>query len=103
MTIPVFDKVLIGGRWEPAAHGTYLITNPATEEPAGYAPQCSVEQAAAAARAAHDAFERGPWRTMTGAARGALLQQAADAFKREMGSLLELTIAETGAVKPVAE
>ncbi len=102
MSAPVFDKVLIGGRWVTAAHGTYQITNPATEEPAGYAPECSVEQARAAARAARAAFEHGPWCTMSGAERGALLRQAAEKFRAEMDGLIELTIAETGALKHVA-
>ncbi len=102
MTVPVFDKVLIGGTWVPADRGTYQITNPATEEPAGFAPECSVEQVRAAARAAREAFEHGPWRTMSGAERGALLRAAAEKFRREMDGLVDLTIAETGAVKPVA-
>src|SRR5882672_11164631 len=82
MAGPVFDQVLIGGRWVPAAGGTYPVVNPATEEVAGHAPACSVAQTEAAARAARDAFECGPWRTMSGG---------------------ELTIAETGAVRAVAE
>jgi len=102
MNAPVFDKILIGGEWIRAANGTYQITNPATEEPAGYAPECSVDQVHAAARAARQAFERGPWRGLSGAQRGALLQKAAEAFRAEMGSLVDLTINETGAVKPVA-
>ncbi|HVN84141.1 MAG TPA: aldehyde dehydrogenase family protein [Candidatus Binatia bacterium] len=102
MSVPVFDNVLIGGEWVPAEHGTYQITNPATEEPAGFAPACSVAQVHAAARAARAAFERGPWRTMSGAERAALLREAAERFKREAGELVELTIAETGALKPVA-
>src|SRR5437867_3424961 len=100
---PVFDSVLIGGEWVRAAGGTYPVVNPATEEPAGYAPECSVEQVHAAVRAARRAFERGPWRAMSGAERGALLGQAAEKFRREAGGLLELTIAETGAVRPIAE
>ena len=102
MSVPIFDKVLIGGEWVPAANGTYQITNPATEEPAGYAPECSVEQVRAAARAARLAFETGPWRAMSGAKRGGLLHKAAEKFKAEMGGLIDLTIAETGAVKSVA-
>jgi len=102
MSAPVFDKVLIGGQWVPAANGTYQITNPATETAAGFAPECSVEQVGAAARAAREAFEHGPWRALSGAERGALLRQAADQFKQVMGDLVELTIAETGALKPVA-
>ena len=102
MTVPIFDKMLIGGEWVPAANGTYQITNPATEAAAGYAPQCSIEQVRAAARAARQAFERGPWPAMSAAERGALLQKAAEKFKAQMSDLIELTIAETGAVRPVA-
>ena len=102
MSVPIFDKVLIGGEWVAAANGTYQVVNPATEEPAGYAPECSVEQVVAAARAARDAFERGPWPALSGADRGALLRQAAEKFRAEMAGLVDLTIAETGALKGVA-
>src|SRR6266849_5270569 len=103
MAGPVFDQVLIGGRWVPAAGGTYPVVNPATEEIAGHAPACSVAQVEAVARAARDAFERGPWRTMSGGERAALLRIAAERFQGEMDGLVELTIAETGAVRAVAE
>ncbi|HSV06715.1 MAG TPA: aldehyde dehydrogenase family protein [Candidatus Binatus sp.] len=103
MGVPVFDKVLIGGRWVAAARGSYAVINPATEEPAGYAPECSPEQMRDAARAAREAFDRGPWRRMDGAERGKLLVAAAERFRREAPGLVELTIAETGAVRPVAE
>ncbi len=98
----VIDKVLIGGAWVPAERGTYPIVDPATEQIAGRAPECSVTQVEAAARAAREAFEQGPWSRMSGAARGALLKKAADAFRAAMGSLVDLTIAETGAVRGVA-
>jgi acyl-CoA reductase-like NAD-dependent aldehyde dehydrogenase len=101
--VPIFDKVLIGGEWISAAGGTYDIINPATEEVAGRAPQCSLEQVAAAARAARKAFLDGPWPRMSGGERGALLAQAAAKFRAEMGPLVELTIAETGALQPIAE
>ncbi len=103
MGIPVFDKVLIGGRWVPAERGTYRITNPATEEPAGHAPECSLAQVGAAARAAREAFERGPWPRLSGGERGALLGQAAEKFRAEKPALVELTIDETGALRAVAE
>jgi len=103
MSVPVVDRVLIGGEWVRAAGGTYPVIDPATEEPAGHAPECAVEQVRAAARAARAAFERGPWRTMSGAERAACLVEAAERFEREAPELVELTIAETGAVRPVAE
>src|SRR5262245_11055943 len=101
--LPTYDKVLIAGRWEPAAGGTYPIINPATEEPCGHAPECSVEQARLAARAAREAFERGPWPRMSGAERGVLLHKAAEVFEREKATLVDLTMNETGALRFVAE
>jgi acyl-CoA reductase-like NAD-dependent aldehyde dehydrogenase len=103
MNAPIYDKVLIAGAWEPAAHGTYQITNPATEEAAGFAPECSIEQVQRAARAARDAFERGAWPRLTANERGALLRKAAELFEREKASLVDLTMAETGALRFVAE
>jgi acyl-CoA reductase-like NAD-dependent aldehyde dehydrogenase len=103
MAAPVFDKVLIGGEWVRAANGTYPVINPATEEPAGHAPECSVDQVRRAAHAARAAFERGPWPRMVAAERGALLREVAARFEREMPGLVDLTIAETGAVRRVAE
>ena len=97
------DKILIAGEWETAVDGTYPIVNPATEEVAGRAPQASVEQVRRAARAAREAFTNGPWPRMSGTERGALLRQAAELFEREKGSLVDLTIAETGALPFVAE
>jgi acyl-CoA reductase-like NAD-dependent aldehyde dehydrogenase len=99
----VCDKVLIGGAWVPAERGTYPIVDPSTEGVAGRAPECSVAQVEAAARAARAAFEKGPWPRMTGAERGALLAKAAAAFRAAMGSLVDVTIAETGAVRGVAQ
>src|SRR4030095_1315689 len=97
------DSVLIAGTWEPAADGTYPIINPATEEPAGAAPQGSLAQVRRAARAAREAFVNGPWPRMSGAERGALLRKAAELFEREKASLVDLTMAETGALRFVAE
>ena len=103
MDVPVADRVLIGGEWVRAARGTYPVVNPATEEVAGHAPECSVEQVEAAARAARDAVLHGPWPRMSGAERGARLREAADRFRGVMAGLVDLTIAETGAVRSVAE
>jgi acyl-CoA reductase-like NAD-dependent aldehyde dehydrogenase len=103
MGAAIFDRVLVGGSWVPAEGGTYPVIDPATEEIAGHAPECSIAQAEAAARAAREAFERGPWPRMTAVERGSLLKKAADAFRAAMGSLVDLTIAETGAVRAVAQ
>ncbi len=103
MATPVAGKVLVGGAWVAAERGTYAIVDPATEETVGQAPECSVAQVAAAARAAREAFERGPWPRLTGAERGAALRDAAAAFRKAAPGLVDVTIAETGAVRRVAE
>ena len=103
MSAPEYDKVLVGGTWVPAERGTYAIVDPATEAVAGRAPECSVAQATAAARAAREAFDEGPWPRMSPVERGALLRKAAGAFRSAMGGLVDLTIAETGAVRGVAQ
>lgn len=97
------SQVLIGGSWVAAERGTYPVIDPATEEPVGAAPQASVAQAEAAARAAREAFDSGPWPRLPGAERAALLEKAAEKFRSEMGALVDLTISETGAVRRVAE
>jgi acyl-CoA reductase-like NAD-dependent aldehyde dehydrogenase len=99
----VLDAVLIGGAWVRAERGTYPIVDPATEEVVGRAPECSIAQVGAAARAARAAFEHGPWPRMSGAERGERLREMAAKFREAAPGLLPLTIAETGAVRAVAE
>src|SRR5262249_56492589 len=97
------SDVLMGGRWVPAAVGTYPVIDPATEEIAGRAPDASVGQAREAARAAREAFEHGPWPRMSPAERGACLREAAARFREAAPGLVDLTIAETGSLRAVAE
>src|SRR5262245_46118547 len=99
----IVSDVLIGGRWVPAAAGTYPVIDPATEEIAGRAPEASVDQAREAARAAREAFEHGPWPHLSGAERGACLREAAARFRDAAPGLVDVTVAETGSLKPVAE
>ena len=102
MVESTLNEVLIGGRWVPAAGGTYPVIDPATEEIAGRAPEASVEQAREAARAAREAFEHGPWPRMSSAERGERLREAAARFREAAPGLVDLTIAETGSLRPVA-
>jgi acyl-CoA reductase-like NAD-dependent aldehyde dehydrogenase len=103
MAIPIFDTILINGEWLPAANGRYAIINPATEEIAGYAPECSIVQVDDAVRAAREAFDNGPWPRMSGEERGKLLAKAAEKLAAAIPDLLDITINETGAVTGVAE
>jgi acyl-CoA reductase-like NAD-dependent aldehyde dehydrogenase len=88
-------RLLIGGEWVEGANGTYPIMNPATEEVVGEAPEASVEQALAAARAAQEAFP-GWWRTPV-SVRADLLRKAGARLAERQADLVPLIISETGA------
>jgi len=92
-------RLLIGGEWVDGAHGSYGIVNPATEESFAQAPEASVDQALAAARAARDAFP-GWWRTPA-SERARLLEAVAQRLRERAGDLVPLIISETGATAMV--
>jgi phenylacetaldehyde dehydrogenase len=92
-------NLLINGEWIPAGNGTYEIINPATEEVVGHAPNASVDDALAAAKAAAEAFPK--WSRTPVEERMALMNKAADAIRAKAEALLPLVISETGATATV--
>ncbi len=92
-------QLLIGGRWVDAGAGTYPVVNPATEEAVGVAPNASVADAEAAARAAREALPA--WAATPPETRLALLKKAAGAIRAKGEELVPLVIAETGATASV--
>ncbi|MFA5884775.1 MAG: aldehyde dehydrogenase family protein [Acidimicrobiia bacterium] len=89
----------IGGEWVAGSVGSYGITNPATEETIGEAPEASVADADAAAAAARAALPG--WKRTAPEARANLLQKLADAVRARGDDLLPLIMAETGATLAV--
>ena len=102
MGAPVYGEILFGAKWRAAEHGTYEVIDPSNGEVAGHAPACDPGQVLQATRRAREAFEKGPWPRMSGAERGRLLQEAADEWRQRIPKLVDLTIAETGALKSIA-
>jgi acyl-CoA reductase-like NAD-dependent aldehyde dehydrogenase len=94
-------RLLIGGEWIDGGVGTYPIVNPATEEIVGYAPDASVSDAEAAARAAADAFPS--WSRTSPDERAELLRRAADLLDKRNEQLVPLVQAETGATMRVTK
>ncbi len=92
-------KLLIGGEWVAGDGGTYPIVNPATEQVEAHAPEASVAQALAAARAAREAFPA--WAATPAAVRGALLAKVAEKLAERQADLVPMIIAETGATAMV--
>lgn len=92
-------KLLIGGELVEGDAGASPVVNPATEEIVGYAPEASVAQAEAAARAAQAAFPR--WAATPAAERAELLREVARRLAVVGDSLVPLIISETGATAQV--
>ncbi|HEY5876939.1 MAG TPA: aldehyde dehydrogenase family protein [Ilumatobacteraceae bacterium] len=92
-------RLLIGGDWVDGDGGTSDVTNPATEEVVGQAPEASIEQAHAAARAAQEAFPG--WSRTPKEERARLLLAIADRLRERQPDLVPLIIAETGATAMV--
>ncbi len=92
-------KLLIDGELVAGEAGTAPIVNPATEEVVGYAPEASVAQAEAAARAAQEAFPK--WAATPVEERAELLTAVTDRLMKAAPELVPLIIAETGATATV--
>ena len=94
-------SLLVGGDRVAGARGTYGVVNPATEDVVGLAPEASVDQVEAAARAAAEAFPA--WSRTQPSVRGELLGRLADLLDARAGELVPLVQAETGATLRVAQ
>lgn len=77
------------GRWIPS-------TNPYTGDAWAEVPQCGLDDCDAAIEAAHAAFTRGPWATMTATARGKVLQRFADLIARDAEKLAAIEVRDNG-------
>src|ERR1700722_9092694 len=92
----------IGGKYVPSSHGkTFDSINPATGEVIAKVALGTADDIDKAAKAAHDAFENGPWARMS-------LKERCDVLVKVGDLILErkelLARAETmDAVKPISE
>ncbi|MEU0674842.1 aldehyde dehydrogenase family protein [Streptomyces sp. NPDC006172] len=94
------QRLFIGGEWVEPDGGHYEVTDPATEERVGWAPEASTEQVLAACAAAREAF--GPWSRTAPEERAAVLARAADVIRGHLVPYTELARAETGATTGTA-
>ncbi|MEU6774020.1 aldehyde dehydrogenase family protein [Streptomyces sp. NPDC046759] len=94
------QRLFVGGEWVEPDAGHYPVTDPATEETVGWAPEASPEQVRAACAAAREAF--GAWSRTRPEERAAVLARAADVIRERTGPYTELARAETGATTPTA-
>jgi (Z)-2-((N-methylformamido)methylene)-5-hydroxybutyrolactone dehydrogenase len=96
MSIPKY-QVLIGGEWQDAASGELFETHdPYAGKPWALIPRCGEADVARAVAAAKQAFERGPWATMTATQRGALLRKLGDLVAANAESLAQTEVRDNG-------
>ncbi|MFE1882521.1 aldehyde dehydrogenase family protein [Streptomyces diastatochromogenes] len=94
------QRLFVGGEWVEPDAGYYPVTDPATEETVGQAPEASEEQVHAACAAAREAF--GPWSRTKPEERAAVLARAAEIIRGRLVPYAELARAETGATTGTA-
>ncbi|WP_426569300.1 aldehyde dehydrogenase family protein [Streptomyces canus] len=94
------QRLFIGGAWVEPDGGHYEVTDPATEETVGRAPEASRDQVRAACAAAREAF--GPWSRTAAEERAAVLGRAADIIRGHLEPYAALARAETGATTATA-
>ncbi|MBV1941923.1 aldehyde dehydrogenase family protein [Streptomyces sp. BV286] len=94
------QRLFVGGSWVEPDGGHYEVTDPATEDVVGLAPEASREQVHAAAAAAREAFPA--WSRTAPAERAAILGRAADVIRRHLVPHAEVAQAETGATTGTA-
>ncbi|MFF7238224.1 aldehyde dehydrogenase family protein [Streptomyces collinus] len=94
------QRLFIGGEWTEPDGGHYPVTDPATEETVGWAPEASPEQARAACAAAREAF--GAWSRTRPEERAAVLGRAAGIIRGSLEPYADLARAETGATTATA-
>ena len=89
--------MLIGGEWVSAASGKSFPTfDPSTGEPIAEVSEGDKADIDLAVRAARQAFEHGPWRTISPAERGEALWRLADLMLRDAETLAQLETLDNG-------
>lgn len=87
----------INGKYMDSSNNeTFKVTNPATQEIIAYVSEATEEDVDKACRAARDAFENGPWRTMTLAERCAKLRRMAEIILERKEEIARLDALDVG-------
>src|SRR6476620_9560635 len=87
----------INGEYVNASNGaTFEVKNPATQEIIARVSEATQEDVDRACRIARDAFENGPWRTMTVAERCAKLRRMAEIILERKEEIARLDALDVG-------
>jgi phenylacetaldehyde dehydrogenase len=90
-------RLLIDGEWvSPMAGGKIPVFDPATEDQIAVVAGAEAPDVDLAVAAARRAFERGPWRRLSGAARARLIWRLSDLLLENADELAELETFDNG-------
>ncbi|WP_457790759.1 aldehyde dehydrogenase family protein [Pseudomonas sp. PL-6] len=97
-----YDQLYINGQWvAPVKGGIFETRDPSSEEMLAAVAAATAEDVDLAVRAARRAFDEGPWPSMSGAARAAVLRRIAQGIRDRQQELAELEVRDNG--KPLPE
>ena len=92
-----YDRLFLGNRWvTPATESVLDVRSPATLALVGRSPDGSPDDMDRAVAAARDAFDTGPWPTMSFAERAAYLDRILEALVPRAAELDDLVPQESG-------
>lgn len=93
-------QLFIGGQWREAAGGNRTdVLDPATGKVVTTVAEADASDMDAAVRAAREAFDTSPWKTMSGRERGRVLLRAAELIRENAAELAALESLDVG--KPI--
>jgi aldehyde dehydrogenase (NAD+) len=103
-TVPITaTKLLINNQWVESASGrTFPTQNPSNGEEICQVAEADAPDVDRAVAAARQAFDRGPWRKMSAADRGRLLNKLADLIEKHADELARLESLDNGKPYSVA-
>ena len=97
MTDIVRFQNVVGGQPRASVTGRWLAsTNPYTGREWAEIPNCGLDDVNAAVEAAHHAFNKGPWASLSATSRGKLLRRLGDLIARDAEKLAEIEVRDNG-------
>ena len=102
--LKALDRFFIGGEWvTPSSSSTISVIEPATEKVYYQVPEAQNADVDRAVTAARDAFDNGPWPTMSHARRAEFLRAIGEAVRERTADVVEVWPRESGIVLGAAQ
>jgi betaine-aldehyde dehydrogenase len=98
--VQIYDTFFIGGEFvKPETDAIIDVVSPHTEQVIGQVPDASPADIDKAVAAARDAFDNGPWPTMSPEERGAALSRLSAALQARSAEIADVISSENGSPK----